>query len=82
MNKLKIRKFITRVIVFLISIALSFFMSDIISSIYVRWYAVNERVPLETLSEDYFMGFTSMIVFLLSFIVLLPLTYWRTKMRP
>lgn len=66
----------TSIIAFLLSGVLSFGMSDILSTIFAKLYAINEGVPLETLSEDYGLGILLFIVFLFSFIVLFPTAYY------
>lgn len=70
---------VVSIIAFLLSGALSFGISDVFSIIFARLYAINEGVPLETLSEDYGLGILLSILFLFSFIVLFPTTYYLIK---
>ena len=67
------------IITFLLSGALSFGISDVFSSIFAKLYAINEGVPLETLSEDYGMGILLSVLFLFSFIVLFPIMYFLIR---
>ncbi len=75
----KIRKCVVSVFSFLLSFLISIVTSNFLSTLYAKLYALNEGVSLKELSEDYFMGFTSFLVFVLFFLFLLPVLYFLIK---
>jgi hypothetical protein len=68
-----IKSGIMYVTVVLASVIMAGMLGNITSNIYVILYAMNQKMPLTELSEDYGMGMVSALVFISAFILAIPL---------